>query len=309
MRSGIGRSLVGIRGLRDGELEALLDLARALRARVRAGETLSELRGKTVALLFLEPSTRTRFSFEVAARRLGAECLVFSSDSSSTVKGETLLDTTRVLRSLGTDCIVVRHQASGVPHQLARRLELPLINAGDGINEHPTQALLDALTLQDRFGSLEGRTVAIVGDIRHSRVARSNCYALPRLGARVLVAGPGTLCPDELAALGVEVRHGIDEVLADADAVMMLRIQRERLGAGMVPSDAEYMRLYGLDAPRMSRLRPGAVVMHPAPMNRGVEIHDDVADSTASVIFRQAENGVFVRMAALLRAMQPGGLS
>jgi len=304
------RHLVGMRGCDRRVITGLLDDAVSLRARVEAGSRqLNLLQGRTIALLFFEPSTRTRFSFEMAAKRLGAECLVFTAAGSSTVKGESLLDTARVLESIGADLFVIRHGGCGAPHQLAGRLDIPLINAGDGINEHPTQALLDALTLRDHFGRLEGLTVAIVGDIAHSRVARSNCFALRRMGAKVLVAGPGTLCPARMSALGVEVRHTIDEVVDDADAIMMLRIQRERLGGASLPSNEEYMRLYGMNQRRLGRLRPGAIVMHPAPMNRGVEIHDDVADGASSVVFRQAANGVFVRMAALRYALGAGPLA
>lgn len=303
------RHLIGMRDCSRDTITRLLNDAVALRERVQGGvqargsHRMDLLAGRTVALLFLEPSTRTRFSFEMASRRLGADCLVFTSAGSSTVKGESLLDTARVLKSIGADLFVIRHPGCGAPHQLASRLDIPLVNAGDGINEHPTQALLDALTLRDHFSTLKGITVAIVGDIMHSRVARSNCFALKKLGARVLVAGPGTLCPDRMGALGVDVRHTIDDVVDEADAIMMLRIQRERIGGSSLPSDAEYGRLYGMNQSRLERLREGAIVMHPAPMNRGVEINDEVADGTSSVVFRQAANGVFVRMAALRYAL------
>jgi aspartate carbamoyltransferase catalytic subunit len=297
-------SLVGLRDLPAARITALLDRAAALRARVAAGEPrLGLLRGKAVALLFLEASTRTRFSFEMAAHRLGAEVLAFSAASSSTTKGETLADTTRVLASIGADAVVLRHAAVGAPHRLDRVLPIPVVNAGDGINEHPTQALLDLLTLRDHLGDLAGRTVAIVGDLRHSRVARSNCFGLAAMGARVLLAGPGTLAPPELVGLGAERRRTLDDVLPEADAVMMLRIQRERAGPGSLPSDAEYRRFWGLTADRAARMRPGAIVMHPAPMNRGVEIDDEVADGSTSVIFEQMANGVYVRMAALVEAL------
>ncbi len=298
------RGLVGLDGVSRERLTALLDSAVALRSRVAAGEPrLGLLKGKAIALMFFEASTRTRFSFEMACHRLGAEVLAFSAGSSSTTKGETLLDTTRVLASIGADAVVIRHQAVGVPHRLARLLPIPVLNAGDGIHEHPSQGLLDILTLRDHLGDLAGKTVAIIGDIRHSRVARSNAFGLRTLGARVLVAGPGTLCPPDLEALGAERRKTIDDAIEEADAVMMLRIQRERIGTGVIASDAEYRRFWGLDAPRAARMKPGAIVMHPAPMNRGVEIADDVADGPRSVIFQQMENGVYVRMAALLEAV------
>jgi aspartate carbamoyltransferase catalytic subunit len=296
----VSRSLVGLRDVSADRIVSLLDRASAYRSRIAAGEArLDLLRGRAVALMFFEASTRTRFSFEMAAHRLGAEVLSFSAASSSTTKGETLLDTTRVLAAIGADAVVIRHAAVGVPHRLSELLPIPVLNAGDGINEHPTQALLDLLTLRDHLGSLAGRTVAIVGDVRHSRVARSNVFGLRALGARVLVAGPGTLCPAGLEHLGAEPRRSLDEVLSEADAVMMLRIQRERLGGAILPSADEYRRYWGLDERRAARLRPGAVVMHPAPMNRGVEIADEVADGPSSVIFAQMENGVYVRMAAL----------
>lgn len=298
-----GRSLVGIRELTAEEIVEILDRAVALRQAARDNGPLGLLRGRTVALLFMEPSTRTRFSFEMAVRTLGADAMVFGAAGSSTAKGESLLDTARTLRSIGVDVFVLRHKRVGAPHLLARRLDAPVINAGDGIDEHPTQALLDALTLRDRLGDLARRTVAIVGDVRHSRVARSNCFLLTRLGARVLMAGPGTLCPPGMAALGIEVVPDLDRAVEQADAVMMLRIQRERLGRAMIPSDREYARLFGLDAARLAGARPGTLVMHPAPMNRGVEITDEVADGSASVVFDQIANGVAVRMACIERAV------
>ena len=292
--------LVGLRDLNREDLVHLLDLAADLRDRVAAADgRIDILRGRTVALAFMEPSTRTRFSFEMATARLGARSLAFTASSSSTTKGETLSDTCRLLEAIGTELLVLRNSNVGACHMLARRLSIPIINAGDGINEHPTQGLLDALTLRDHLGDLEGKTVAIVGDVRHSRVARSNCFALPRLGVRVLLAGPGTLCPDLMTTLGVEVHHRIDEVIEQADAIMMLRIQKERLGTAMLPSDEEFARLYGLTKERMSRANPNMIVMHPAPMNRGVEIGSDVADGARSVVFHQMENGVAVRMAVL----------
>ena len=299
--------LVGVRDLSGEQISQLLDLAVKLREEVhKGGGRVDLLRGRTVALVFMEASTRTRFSFEMAATRLGATPLAFSAAASSTVKGETLADTTRLLQAIGADALVLRHPSPGACHLLARTLRIPVLNAGEGINEHPTQGLLDALTLRDHFGRLEGRTIAIVGDIRHSRVARSNCFALPKLGARVIVAGPGTLAPAFLSGLGVEVRHRIDDVLDEADAIMMLRIQKERLGPSMIPTDEEFARFWGLDEDRLARAKPGLVVMHPAPMNRGVEISSEVADGGASVIFRQMENGVAVRMACLLHLLGGG---
>ncbi|MCO4743455.1 MAG: aspartate carbamoyltransferase catalytic subunit [Proteobacteria bacterium] len=296
------RHLVGLRELSGSEISAILDDAARLRDQVQSGGPLNELTGHIIALLFLEPSTRTKSSFTTAAYKLGAQVLPFDAKTSSTTKGESLLDTARTVVAAGADALVIRHKRVGSPHYLADRLQVPVINAGDGIDEHPTQGLLDALTLRDALGTLEGRTIAIVGDIRHSRVARSNCHALPKLGAKVLLAGPGTLCPPEMAALGVEVRPRIDDVLEEADAVMLLRIQRERIGGALLPSIAEYRRYYGLDMARLAK-KPGLVVLHPAPMNRGVEVAHEVADSHQSHVFRQMENGVFVRMAVYRRAL------
>jgi aspartate carbamoyltransferase catalytic subunit len=291
--------LLGLRDLSPGVLTGLLDASAVWRERLQSGRPTDVLRGRVVALVFLEPSTRTRFSFEVAARRLGAEVLAMSAEGSSASKGETLWDTAKTLRAHGADLIVLRHKWVGSPHQLAVRVDVPIVNAGDGIDEHPTQGLLDALTLRDRFGRLDGLTVAIIGDVRHSRVARSNCFALTRLGVRVLLAGPGTLCPPSMSALGVEVRHTIEDVLDEADAIMMLRIQRERMAPGLVPSDEEYARLWGLTSERVSRARPGLVILHPGPMNRGLEIGSEVAAGERSLVFVQKANGVAVRMAVL----------
>ena len=298
------RHLLGIRELSPETIGELLDLAAVCRsAGLRPGEGRGPLKGRTVALLFMEPSTRTRFSFEMAAKSLGAETMAFQAGASSTTKGESLLDTAKTLKAIGVDAFVIRHRKVGAAHFLAERLNVPVINAGDGINEHPTQALLDALTLRDQLGSLNGATIGIVGDVRHSRVARSNCFLLNKLGARVLMCGPGTLCPKSMEALGVTVCNSVDEVLAQSEAVMMLRIQRERLGPAMLPSNNEYRQIYGLDETRMERERVTTYVLHPAPMNRGVEIDDATADGKSSVIFQQVQNGVAVRMAVLASAL------
>jgi len=294
--------LVGIRDLRADDIHGLLELA--AKCREEPQSVRSALDGKTVALLFMEPSTRTRFSFEMAATSLGAKTMVFQADASSSTKGESLMDTVRTLRAIGVDAFVIRHRRVGAPHRVAERLSIPVLNAGDGINEHPTQALLDALTLRDHLGTLEGRTIGIVGDVRHSRVARSNCFLLTRLGATVIMCGPGTLCPSDMEALGVEVRHRVEDVVKEVDALMMLRIQRERLGKAMLPSDREYAQIYGLDEARLHMARASTLVMHPAPMNRGVEIADTVADGQSSVVFQQVQNGVAVRMACLLTLMR-----
>lgn len=225
--------------------------------------------------------------------------MAFSSSGSSTTKGESLMDTARNLDAMRPDCMIIRHPASGAPHMLARAFPWPVINAGDGINEHPTQGLLDLLTMRDHLGQLEGKTVAIVGDVYHSRVSRSNIFGLRTMGARVLVAGPGTICPPEMAELGVELRHRIDDVVEEADVVMMLRIQRERLGRAMVTSVREYAHLYGLDLDRLKKARADVLVMHPGPINRGVEMSPEVADGERSVILEQVTNGLAVRMALL----------
>ena len=294
------KDLLGLQDWSREDILRVLDTAVRFRAvNERRIKKVPTLRGRTVVLAFFEDSTRTRISFDLAAKRLSADTLVFSAAGSSTAKGETLLDTIRNLDAMRPDALVLRHAASGAPHQIARRFPWPVINAGDGINEHPSQALLDALTLRDHLGGLEGRTVAIVGDVLHSRVARSNIFGLTALGARVVVAGPGTLCPPALGALGVERRHRIDDVLPDADAVMMLRVQRERLGGAMLASAQEYAAFYGLDLPRLQRMRPHAIVMHPGPVNRGVELSPEVADSPRAALLDQVRNGLAVRMALL----------
>ena len=257
------------------------------------------LRGRMVVNLFFEASTRTRFSFETAEKWLSADSLNFSVKGSSVEKGESLLDTARNLQAMSPDLIVIRHGSPGVPHFLARHLKAGVVNAGDGAHEHPTQALLDALTIRQRLGRLEGLSVTICGDIAHSRVVRSNIWLLTKMGARVTISGPPTLLPPRIEEMGVTVTTDFDAALDGADVVMMLRMQLERQGHSLFPSLREYFRLYGLDAKRLSRTKAGAIVMHPGPMNRGVEIASDVADSDRSVILDQVSNGVAVRMAVL----------
>jgi len=252
-----------------------------------------------VVNLFFEASTRTRFSFETAEKWLSADSLNFSVKGSSVEKGESLLDTARNLQAMSPDLIVIRHGSPGVPHFLARHLKAGVVNAGDGAHEHPTQALLDALTIRQRLGRLEGLSVTICGDIAHSRVVRSNIWLLTKMGARVTICGPPTLLPPRIEEMGVTVTTDFDAALDGADVVMMLRMQLERQGHSLFPSLREYFRLYGLDAKRLSRTKAGAIVMHPGPMNRGVEIASDVADSERSVILDQVSNGVAVRMAVL----------
>jgi aspartate carbamoyltransferase catalytic subunit len=278
----------------------LLDTAESMRSiGERQIKKVPALRGRMVVNLFFESSTRTRFSFETAEKWLSADSLNFAAKGSSVEKGETLLDTARNLQAMAPDLIVIRHQTPGVPHFLARNLAAGVINAGDGAHEHPTQALLDALTIRRRLGRLAGLRVAITGDIAHSRVVRSNIWLLTKMGARVVVCAPPTLMPPRIEEMGVTATSDFDAALENADVVMMLRIQLERQGTSLFPSSREYFKRYGLTAARLSRARPEAIVMHPGPMNRGVEIASDVADSPRSVILEQVSNGVAVRMAVL----------
>ena len=283
------------------DIVQLLDLAESYALLNRSGKAPRDLlRGRTLINLFFEDSTRTRTSFELAGKRLGADVINMSVAASSVNKGETLLDTATTLNAMNCDLLVVRHAESGAPALLAQKVDACVINAGDGTHEHPTQALLDALTIRRRRGAIAGLTVAICGDIAHSRVARSNILLLLTLGARVRVVGPPTLMPAGIEALGVTVHHSLESGLPGADIVMMLRLQRERMARGLVPSAREYFRRYGLDAARLALARPDALVMHPGPMNRGIEIDSAVADDpTRSLIREQVEMGVAVRMAVL----------
>jgi aspartate carbamoyltransferase catalytic subunit len=257
------------------------------------------LRGMTVVLLFLEASTRTRTSFELAAKRLSADTLSVSGGTSSVVKGETLVDTARNLAAMSPDIVVLRHKHSGSPHLLARSIDASIVNAGDGGHEHPTQGLLDALTIRRHKGRIEGQRVAIIGDIAHSRVARSNIAALSKLGAEVVVCGPPTMLPPGIEALGCRATFDRDAAIRGADVVMMLRIQKERMTEELFPSDREYALRYGLDRAALGRAKPDVLVMHPGPINRGVELAPDVADGPESVILEQVSNGIIVRMAVL----------
>ena len=294
------RHLLGIEGLSRDDIVGLLDRAEAAVALSRQIEKKSStLRGRTQINLFFEASTRTQSSFELAGKRLGADVLNMSVGSSSVKKGETLLDTAITLNAMRPDLIVVRHAMAGAVELLANQVDCSVINAGDGSHEHPTQALLDALTIRREKGRIERLTVAICGDIRHSRVARSNIILLNALDARVRVIGPSTLLPAGIERFGVEVFRNMDEGLEGADVVMMLRLQRERMAGAYVPSVREYFRMFGLDRERLSKARPDALVMHPGPMNRGVEIDSEVADGAQSVIRDQVEMGVAVRMAVL----------
>jgi aspartate carbamoyltransferase catalytic subunit len=294
------RHLLGIEGLSRPEIENLLDLADAAVDVSRAVEKKkSTLRGRTLINLFFEASTRTQSSFELAGKRLGADVMNMSVASSSVKKGETLIDTAITLNAKRPDINVVRHHQAGAAHLLARKVDCSVVNAGDGAHEHPTQALLDALTIRRNCGRVEGLTVAICGDILHSRVARSNIISLSALGARVRVVGPSTLMPTGIEETGVEVFHDMRSGLKDADIVMTLRLQRERMSGAFVPSTKEYFRYFGLDAEKLSLAKPGALVLHPGPMNRGVEIDSLIADGAQSRIREQVEMGVAVRMAVL----------
>jgi aspartate carbamoyltransferase catalytic subunit len=297
------KHLLGIRELSVDQITHLLDTAETFRdVSKREIKKVPALRGRTVINLFFEPSTRTRTSFEIAAKRLSADAVNISVSTSSVSKGETLLDTARNLEAMAPDCIVIRHSSAGAPQHLARASNAAIVNAGDGSHEHPTQALLDALTIREHKGRIAGLKVAIIGDVLHSRVARSNIYLLSKLGASVSVAGPGTLVPPEFAELieqGVRVERTIEGAIADADVVMILRVQRERQTDAFVPSMREYAVHYGLQLRHLNLAAPDAIALHPGPMNRGVEISSEIADGGRSLILEQVTNGVAVRMAVL----------
>jgi aspartate carbamoyltransferase catalytic subunit len=294
------KDVVGIARLSPGEIQLILDTAEELLEVARRPiKKVPALRGMTVVNLFMEPSTRTRFSFEVAEKRLSADTLNFSSSASSVTKGETLFDTARNLMAMAPDFIVIRHPNSGAPHRLAGVVPASIINAGDGINEHPTQALLDAFTMRQHLGDLEGLKVVIAGDIRHSRVARSNAFLLSKMGAEVRFVAPASLLPFDVECLGVKAFRRLEPALEGADVVMMLRIQLERQKKINFPSMREYYDFFALTEERLALAAPGAKVMHPGPMNRGVEIDSLVADGAQSVILEQVTNGVAIRMAIL----------
>ena len=294
------RHLLGIEGLSRAEITGLLDLSEeATKLSRQIDKKRDDLRGRTLINLFFEASTRTQSSFELAGKRLGADVMNMSVSNSSVQKGETLIDTAVTLNAMRPDLLVVRHHAAGAVQLLSQKVDCSVINAGDGSHEHPTQALLDALTIRRHKGHIEGLVVAICGDILHSRVARSNILLLNALGARVRVAAPSTLLASGIERLGVEVYTSMWEGLVDADIVMMLRLQRERMASSLVPSQREYFHFFGLDYEKLARAKPDALVMHPGPMNRGVEIDSNVADDPQSVIREQVEMGVAVRMAVL----------
>ena len=294
------KDLLGIADLTSDEIVLILDTAEAMKeVGQRAIKKVPTLRGRTVVNLFFEPSTRTRTSFEIAEKRLSADTLNVAIGTSSVVKGETLVDTAMNLEAMAPSMIVLRHSSSGACHMLARICRAAIINAGDGMHEHPTQALLDAFTIRERKGRIQGLKVAIFGDLLHSRVLRSNLLLLTRLGAEVWVCGPRTLIPPGLDHLGVHVTTTVNEAVEDADVIMMLRIQLERMLGGFFPSLREYFTTFGMTEQRVSRAKPDVIIMHPGPMNRGVEIASEVADGPFSVILDQVANGVAVRMSVL----------
>lgn len=297
----IGKDVLGLEHMSREQISIILEEAKKMKQIIEQPvKKTNQLRGKVVVNLFYEPSTRTRSSFELAGKYLGADVINVTTSTSSVVKGETLLDTARTIQQLGTDVLVMRHGASGAPHFLAKQLSCSVINAGDGMHEHPTQGLLDLYTMLDKLGSLEGKKCVILGDIAHSRVARSNIYAMKKFGANVTLCGPKTLIPIEAKSWGVQVTHDTDEALKNADVVNVLRLQLERQKKGLFPSVREYHNYWGLDSRRLALAKPNALVMHPGPMNRGVEISTAVADSTQSTIEEQVTNGVAIRMALLV---------
>ena len=289
-----------MRDLDASEIVHLVDTAASLQEiATRDIKKVPALRGKTVVNLFYEASTRTRTSFEIAGKWLSADVINFSASGSSAEKGESLLDTARNIEAMSPDVVVVRHKASGAPALLAQHLRCGVVNAGDGAHEHPTQALLDLMTIREKKGHLEGLNVTIVGDVTHSRVARSDIFGMRKMGITVTVAGPPTLIPAQCQELGVKVSHRLEEAIAHADVIMMLRLQHERMQGGFIPSIREYSRVWGLSLARLAPCRPDVLIMHPGPVNRGVELAPEVADSQYSVILDQVANGVAVRMAVL----------
>lgn len=294
------KDLLGLEELSPQEITAVLDTAEAFRNVLeRPIKKVPTLRGKTVANLFFEPSTRTRISFELAEKRLSADSINFAVATSSVLKGEGLKDTVRNIEAMGVDFVVIRHSASGAPHFVARNVRAAVVNAGDGQHEHPTQGLLDMFTMRRRLGRLEGLKVAIIGDIAHSRVARSNIWGLTKMGAEVTVCGPATLTPLDVERMGVRWTWRVEEALEDVDVVNILRIQRERLDANLLPSLREYALYFGVSPERIRKAKPEVLIMHPGPMNRGVEIAQEVAEDRRNVILEQVTNGVAVRMAVL----------
>jgi len=303
------KDVLDMASLSAEEITMILDTAERMKEiSQRPVKKVPTLRGQTVVLFFHEPSTRTRTSFDIAAKRLSADSISISASTSSIVKGETLIDTARNLEAMNADIIVMRHSSSGAPHLLAPLLRASVINAGDGTHAHPTQALLDMLTVRQRKGGFEGLRIAIIGDISHSRVARSNIAGFTKMGASVIVAGPPTMIPKEIASLGTAVTHDMNGAMEGADVIMMLRIQKERQKGFLFPTEREYASLYGLNRNRLKQAKKDVLIMHPGPVNRGVEISPDVADGPWSVILDQVNNGVAVRM-ALLYLVSGGALN
>ena len=299
------KDLLGLDELSPQEIVHILDTAESFKeVSTRSIKKVPALRGKVVALLFFEDSTRTRMSFELAASRLSADTLLFTAKGSSVSKGETTMDTVRNIEAMGVDVFIMRHGQSVAAHQVGQKVSASVINAGDGSHEHPTQALLDIFTIRQRLGRLAGLKVAIVGDIAHSRVARSNILGLQKLGAEVVVVGPPTLVPKKISAMGCTISHSLDDVLEEVDAINMLRIQFERFGGGLFPSLREYHQLYGMTAKRLTRCKKNVLIMHPGPINRGVEITSEVADGPNSCILQQVTNGLAIRMAVLYLVAQ-----
>ena len=295
-----GKDLLGIQDLSAEEIRYILDQAAIMKEILRQDvKKTPHLQGRTVVTLFYENSTRTRLSFELASKYMGANAANITASGSSVQKGETLIDTARTLDAMGTDVIVVRHQMSGAPHLIAKHVKAAVVNAGDGMNEHPTQALLDLFTMREKKGHIEGLKVAIVGDVAHSRVARSDLYALRKLGAEVRLAGPATLMPRQIDALGAVVCPSVEEAVGGGDVVMCLRLQKERQQSGLLPGMREYSKFFEVDAKRMALAEPDAILMHPGPVNRGVELATEVMNTKAAVVDEQVTNGVAVRMAVL----------
>jgi aspartate carbamoyltransferase catalytic subunit len=293
-------SLLGLEPLEVQEIEIILELAKEFKLHLESKELPSKnLKGKRIVNLFMEPSTRTRVAFEIAAKSLSADVISIASQSSSLTKGETLKDTAKNIQALGADAIVIRHSSAGSPLFLSKTIPVPIINAGDGAHEHPSQALLDIFTLKEKLGSLYGKNIVILGDILFSRVARSNLWGLKKLGANVTFVGPSTLVPRDFEKLGANVSHDVNESLKKADAIMLLRIQHERQSTSHFPSLEEYTKVFGLNIDRSKLLKSNAIILHPGPINRGVEIDSSIADSKNSVILQQVTNGIAVRMAIL----------
>jgi aspartate carbamoyltransferase catalytic subunit len=293
-------SLLGLEPLEVQEIETILELAKEFKLHLQKKELPSKnLKGKRIVNLFMEPSTRTRVAFEIAAKSLSADVISIASQSSSLTKGETLKDTAKNIQALGADAIVIRHSSAGSPLFLSKTIPVPIINAGDGAHEHPSQALLDIFTLREKLGTLSSKNIVILGDILFSRVARSNLWGLKKLGANVTFVGPSTLLPRDFEKLGANVSHNVNESLKKADAIMLLRIQHERQSTSHFPSLEEYTKVFGLNMDRSKLLKPNAIILHPGPINRGVEIDSSIADSKNSVILQQVTNGIAVRMAIL----------